>query len=343
MWRDEVTPQDWTALAAHLAEHGLALDPSVPPRQYSGGLANLNYQVVVNGEPVVLRRPPAGPLAAGANDMAREHKVMSALHPALPVVPRPIHLCEDPSVLGAPFQLIEHREGIAIGWQMPTGASVPDLARSLLTTMAQLHALDPAAIGLGDLGKPAGFLDRQVRGWGKRAADVYPSGLPSSLQAVLDHLAAHPFGESDHVSVLHCDLKPDNLLVDPSSLAPVAVIDWDMGTRGDPLFDLAVLLSYWVQSDDPAELHGLQQVPSLAPGAPPRAWLAETYFALARRTPVDLGPLLVLARLRLAVAWVQLYRQWERGTVTDPKYAAFEKIALAMLEWTADTLSDPPV
>ncbi|MCW2620543.1 MAG: hypothetical protein JWL64_145, partial [Frankiales bacterium] len=183
---------------------------------------------------------------------------------------------------------------------------------------------------------------RQVSGWARRADAVYPAGRPSSVDAIVAHLTPRvPTGSP--VALLHSDLKFDNLLVDPGTLAPTALIDWDMATRGDPLFDLGVLLSYWIEPGDPAELHALEQVPSLAPGFPRRAAVVERYWAATGADPRDLGFFVTLARLRLAIAWVQLARVWERGGSQDPRYAGFEAIALAILTWTADTLHDPPL
>ncbi|WP_261553918.1 phosphotransferase family protein [Frankia tisae] len=373
--------QPWDRLAAELARHGLHLDTDIAPRQFAGGLANLNYLVSVDGSPTVLRRPPPGPSAEGANDMAREWRVLCRLGAGYPLAPRGVHFCTDPAVLGAQFQLLEYRDGVAVGATVPSAlaaaalpapparpgtsnagtsnagtsnagtsnagtsnagtsnaGTVPErLTAILLGAMAALHALDPASVGLGELGRPKGFLGRQVEGWARRAAAVYPDGLPAAADAVIGWLrhavADVPAGE---VRLIHCDFKFDNMLVDPVTLASVAVLDWDMTTRGDPLFDLAVLLSYWIEPDDPPALHELRQVPSLEPGFPRREQVAAAYFAAAGRPPAELGFHLALARLRLAIAWRQLYRRFADDPVAGPRYAAFARIADAVLGWTAD-------
>lgn len=340
-FRDATIPQDWPRLADWLDAAGHRLDLNTPPRQFAGGLANLNYLVTLDGAPAVLRRPPPGPAAEGANDMAREWRVLSRLNAGYPLAPRGIAFCEDVSVLGAPFQLIEYRSGIAIGGSLPAG--LPDdaparLTSALIAAMAALHGLDPASVGLEGLGKPTGFLGRQVEGWTRRAAAVWPDGdAPASVAQITAWLRAHLPADAP-AALIHSDFKFDNMLVDPATLEAQAVIDWDMATLGDPLFDLGVLLSYWTQPGDPLELHALAQLPSLEPGFPTRAEVAAAYFAASGRAPVPLDFHLALARFRLAVAWMQLYRRWQVGAVHGDRYLGFEKLALAILGHVAATL-----
>jgi aminoglycoside phosphotransferase (APT) family kinase protein len=328
-----MTPADDLArLAAWLPSQGLALAPGAQLLRLGGGIANRNEAVdLVNG-PAVLRRPPPGLLAAGASDMAREARVLAALAPQFPLAPRLLAFCADESVLGTPFQLLERRAGVAIAGSLPPEAGTGlALVASTLTAMAALHALDAATIGLGDLGKPAGFYARQLQGWTARASAVWPDGLPAAAAALIAALGAAVPAESGAPVLLHMDLKPDNLLVDPASCAPLAMIDWDMATRGPRAFDLAVLLSYWIEPGDPPGCQALQAVPSLSPGWPGRAEVAARYQAVAG---VAVGALvwpLALARLRLAVAWMQLYRKWQRGEVAGSRYGGFEALALAVL------------
>ncbi len=324
-------PSDRDRLAAWLAPRGLALVPGSGLMPLSGGLANRNECIELVTGPAVLRRPPPGALAAGASDMGREWRVVSALAPHFPIVPRALAFCDDPAVLGTPFLVLEWRPGIAIRDTLPAGGAIDTLVTVTLAQMTALHALDPARVGLGDLGKPEGFYARQLRGWMARAAAVWPAGLPTSAAALIAALAAAAPPAGGDPVLLHMDLKPDNILVNPASLAPRALIDWDMATRGPRGFDLAVLLSYWTEPGDPAATHSLGAVPSLVPGAPRRTELVARYRALGG---VDPGPLawpLALARLRLAVAWMQLYRKWQRGEMAGDRYAGFEALALAIL------------
>lgn len=330
---------DLEILGHWLPSQGLALAPGSPLIRLSGGIANRNDRIELTSGPAVLRRPPPGVLAAGASDMAREWRVVSALAPHVPLVPRGLAFCDDVSVLGTPFLVLEHRPGVAIGGTLPPGGDIAALVDATLSAMIALHRLDPQAVGLGDLGKPEGFYARQLRGWRSRAEAVWPDGLPPVATALIAALAAVASPEDTAPVLLHMDLKPDNLLVDAATMAPQAMIDWDMATRGPRGFDLAILLSYWIEIGDPPAVQSLNAVPSLVPGAPQRAQLAARYQALGGSDPGALGWPLALARLRLAVAWMQLYRKWQRGEMAGDRYAGFETLALAILEHALEYFS----
>lgn len=331
------TPDDLDRLAAWLPSAGLALAPGARLQALGGGIANRNERVDLAGGPAVLRRPPPGLLAQGASDMAREARVLAALAPHFGLAPRLIAFCDDEAVLGTKFQLLEWRDGIAIASALPAGAGDGlALVDATLSAMAALHALDPAAVGLGDLGKPEGFYARQLKGWRARAEAVWPAGLPDAAAALLAALEQAGPPEPEGAVLLHMDLKPDNLLVDPATLAPRAMIDWDMATRGPRGFDLAILLSYWIEPDDPPAVQALQAVPSLSSGWPGRAGLAARYRAISGQDVGDLVWPVALARLRLAVAWMQLYRKWQRGEMAGTRYQGFEPLALAILAHALD-------
>lgn len=321
-------------LAAWLPSHGLSLVPGSGLTPLSGGIANRNERIMLTIGPAVLRRPPPGILAAGASDMAREWRVVSALAPHFPIVPRGMAFCNDPGVLGTPFLILEYRTGVAIGGTLPAGASAAALLDATLSQMVALHALSPDSVGLGDLGKPDGFYARQLRGWTQRAAAVWEDGKPAA--ALVAALTASPPPEDAAPVLLHMDLKPDNLLVDPLTMRPQAMIDWDMATRGPRGFDLAILLSYWVEPGDPTPVHSLGAVPSLTSGAPTRAEIASRYTGLGGMDPGRLIWPTALARLRLAIAWMQLYRKWQRGEMAGDRYAGFETLALAILAQALD-------
>lgn len=324
----ETVGSDWGTLARYLREQGMAFDPEQPIRQFAGGLANRNYLVVVDGGQAVLRRPPDGELPPGAHDMAREHRILSRLASALTFIPRSLHYCDRRDVIGVPFQLIEYRPGIVIRGDdlsaVRAHADAPHvLCEMLVSTLAQLHRVDTESIGLQDLGKPQGFIDRAIAGWSKRGALVSQSGPTQKLIGEISAwLAAQRFRERD-ATLLHCDFKLDNMILDPVSLAPRALVDWDMGTRGDPLFDLATLLSYWAEPGDPQGLQNLRQMPTAKPGFWSRAQVAQRYAELTACDLGDLAAMRVLALLKLGVVFLQLHRQWLNGAVTDSRYSGF--------------------
>ena len=344
MFRNDSVPQDWTAISRWLQGQNLGLDAAPPPRQFAGGLANLNYLVSVNGAPAVFRRPPGGDLAHGASDMAREARVLRALNPVFPLAPRSLAFCDDVAVIGVPFQLIEYRPGVAIGGVPPAGLSGADsnwLIAALVGALARLHALDPDRDGLTSLGKPTGFAERQLKGWTKRAEAAFGADAPPVLGPLLARLA-ETLPPDPPARLLHMDAKFDNLLVDPATRTPTALIDWDMGTLGPPAFDLAVLLSYWIEPGDPKATHALEAVPSLAPGWPGRAAVIAAYAGAAGDIPPHLGWHLGLARLRLATAWMQLYRLWQQGGLSGSRYAGFNSLASAILAQALDQFEDQP-
>lgn len=332
-----VVPFDRARLAAYLAERGIAFDPASPIRQFAGGLANRNYLVVLDGRPAVLRRPPDGVLPPGAHDMGREHRIVSRLCEALPFVPRGLHYCADPAIIGAPFQLVEYRPGLVLrGSDLSAVAGRRDapaaLSDMLVSTLADLHAVDAEAVGLGDLGRPDGFVARAIAGWTKRGLLVTGGSRKARLiAAIAAWLERQRFGERAP-TLLHCDFKLDNIILDPATLAPVAVVDWDMGTRGDPLFDLATMLSYWAEPGDPECLIRLDQMPTARPGFWSRAEAARRYAALTGRDLDDLPAMRVLCLLKLGVVFLQLHRQWAGGAVTDSRYAAFDRVGGDLLD-----------
>lgn len=338
---EDAVPQDWGRLAAYLASRGLAFDGGSAPRQFAGGFANLNYLVQIDGQEVVLRRPPIGPLPPGAYDMGREHRILSRLHEHFPLAPRGLHHCDDVTVLGAPFQLTEFRRGISIRDELPSEwAARHDigelLSRTLVQTLASLHRIEPAAVGLGDLGRPEGFLARAADGWRKRATLAFSISTHQQplLRIVGDWIGANVVPDRS-ASLLHNDFKLDNLLLNADA-EPVAVLDWDQGTRGDGLFDLATLLSYWTEHDDPTELRAMRQMPTPLPGFLKRRDVLQAYATQSGRDLSEFRFHLALAYLKTAVIFQQLYVRYHAGETRDLRYAAFEPVAAALLQRAHD-------
>ncbi|MEQ1611355.1 MAG: phosphotransferase family protein [Hyphomicrobiaceae bacterium] len=329
--------QDWAALSRHLAGHGFKFEPVPAPQQFAGGFGNLNYLVSIDGKPWVLRRPPMGPIPPGANDMAREYKVLSAIAPAFPLAPKALYFTADPAMLGAPFLILEYRPGLVIRELLPTGLNSniagPQLSQLLVDILARLHGIDPVSVGLGEFGKPDGFLNRAVEGWAKRAEIAGDGKVASAGRTVIEWLRAAPVPKGD-VTLLHNDFKLDNVILDTDTLVPRAVVDWDMGSRGDPLFDLATMLSYWTQSNDPPCMHEVRQMPTAMPGFMTRAEVVEAYARLSGRDVSQFRFHRILTMFKTSIVYLQLGAQWRRGATNDPRFERFTQLGTDLLDFT---------
>ena len=305
-------------------------------RQFGGGHANLTYLLSFGDNEFVLRRPPLGPVAPSAHDMGREHRILSALWRVWPLAPRSYLLCTDDAVLGAVFHILERRHGFVLRATNPEAtAGRPRLCRRIGTAMAQvlagLHAIDPAAAGLGELGRAEGFAARQAAGWAKRWQAAGDEAAPDASALIAWLQADIPAPQA--ARLVHGDYKLDNLLVasdDPDR--PVALLDWDMGTLGDPLFDLANLLAYWPQGDDSPEWQlAAGGGPTVQPGFPSRAVLAQDYAA---RSGFDLSRFAwyeAFASFRVAVILQQIYIRYLRGQTGDGRFATLAPRIAALI------------
>ena len=335
----EVTELDWTALAAHLSRAGLAFDPSITPRQFAGGFGNLNYLIQVDGRPCVLRRPPLGDIPPGANDMAREHRALSSLWRRFPLAPKSLHYHPDPDVIGAHFLIMEYRDGLVIGGKLPQGLDSrqvgPQLSEMLVRTLADLHAINPADVGLERHGRPDGFLERGVEGWAKRADIALGDETSPLVGDITDWLRSNLVADGAP-TLLHCDFKLDNVILDPTTLAPQAVLDWDMSTLGDPLFDLATMLSYWTEAGDPACMHDLEQMPTAEPGFMTRSEIVDAYASQTGRDVSNFQFYRVLTLFKLAVVFLQIYARYRDGVVTDARIAGLGQLGPDLLAFAHD-------
>lgn len=323
----------WLRAAAPAAGLG-AGPPEV--RQFSGGASNLTYLLRYPERDLILRRPPPGVKAKGAHDMAREYRVQERLRPVYPYVPEMVALCEDPAVLGSDFYVMARVEGTIPRARLPEGvAGDPGATRamceSVIDRLCDLHAIDPVAAGLGDLGRGAGYVARQVDGWSRRYRDARTPNVPSfeGVMAWLDDLRPRDVA----LRVVHNDFRLDNVVLDPDDPMRVAgVLDWEMATLGDPLMDLGGALAYWVQADDGPGMRLLQRQPTHLPGMLTRAEVVAHYTARTGLPVRHWAFYEVFGLFRLAVIIQQIYRRYHLRQTRNPAFRNFW-IAVIYLDW----------
>jgi aminoglycoside phosphotransferase (APT) family kinase protein len=326
---------DWGRLAGWLREHltprdipGLDLSAAPEALQFPGGHSNLTYLLRLGGAEIVVRRPPLGPLAPTAHDMAREYRWLAAMHRVFPLAPRPYLLCEDPDVIGSTFYVMERRTGVIVRSEEPrllarNPGARRAASRALVDTLADLHAVDVTREGLTHLGKPKGFLERQVRGWTERWNRSKTTAL-TDMDTLAGWLVERLPGDPESPSVVHGDFKLDNVMFDEHDAGRiVAVLDWEMSALGDPLVDLGILLAYWTPAT-PADQRDALTTVTDQQGYSTRDEIVARY---ARRSGRDLSNLRyyeVFAAFKIAVVIQQIYYRWARGQTTDPRFANFE-------------------
>lgn len=325
-------------LLAYL-EGKLPGDGSLQVRQFGGGAANLTYELTIGDRVYVLRRPPLGPIAPRSHDMAREHRILAAIADRYRFAPRVYLLCEDTDVIGVPFFVMERRHGVVVRRTMPPDfAGDPKapyrMSTALIDALVELHSLDYAEAGLGDFGRPEGFLDRQVSGWWGRWERARRKPL-ATMDVVREWLQDnHP---ADSLSaIVHNDFKLDNCMLSPTDPGDlVAVFDWDMATIGDPLTDLGTLLAYWREPDDPPQAQAFSPMPATG-GFPSRAELVDMYARTSGRDLTDVAFYHVLGLYRLAVILAQIYLRWEQGQTRDERFAGLWTLTELVADRAAD-------
>jgi len=327
---------DETKLAACL--HG-RLPGSTRPltvRQFGGGAANLTYLLDYGTHQYVLRRPPLGPVAKSAHDMAREYKVLSVLYQAFPYAPRAFLYGDDTAVIGSDFFVMERRQGVVVRRSLPPEyAAIPDAPRrmseALVDALAAFHAVDYQSIGLGDLGEPDGFIERQIEGWYGRWHKAKTADV-AAMDTVYAWLKTNLPPTSAH-SLVHNDYKLDNVMLDPADPGQlVAIFDWDMCTLGDPLNDLGALLCYWSEPTDPPYFQAMAMMPIGDKGFLTRQELVERYAEKSGRSVGNIRFYHALGLFRLTVIIAQIYIRYHRGQTQDQRFAAFGQMIPLMAQ-----------
>ena len=325
---------DWPRLEAWLRERlpvcdveGLDVSLPMQVEQFPGGHSNLTYHVRFGSTELVMRRPPFGPVAPTAHDMAREFRWLSAVHPVYPLAPRVYLLCEDTSVIGSIFYVMERRQGIVVRHEEPPEIKDrPEVRRrvgaGLVDALTDLHAIDIEQAGLTHLGKPVGFVERQVRGWSDRWHRSKTTDLPD-MDALATWLVKELPPNPARPTIVHGDFKLDNLMLDAHDPARlVAVFDWEMAALGDPLVDLGILLAYWVPNAPPEQRDALTTVTTL-PGWLTPAELTERYAQRSGRGLSTLRFFEVFALFKIAVVIQQIYFRFVQGQTDDLRFANF--------------------
>ncbi|HEX7285243.1 MAG TPA: phosphotransferase family protein [Candidatus Angelobacter sp.] len=325
---------DLARLEPYLRENFPEARGPLQVKQFPSGHSNLTYSVKLGEKEMVLRRPPFGSKVKTAHDMGREYHVLSKLHSAYPA-PKPLLHCTDESVIGAPFYLMERVHGVILRRKFPTGLELsPDTARrlseSFIDNLALLHNLDYSALGLGDLGKPQGYLERQVKGWIERYHGSKTHELPE-IEQISSWLTAHMPSQSD-ATLVHNDYKYDNMVLDAEDITQIrAVLDWEMCTLGDPLSDLGTALAYWVNADDPPEVQMVRWGPTGIPGSLTRAQLAQRYAEKTGRNISNIVFYYVFALFKVAVIIQQIYYRYHHGLTKDERFATMGEVTKMLL------------
>jgi aminoglycoside phosphotransferase (APT) family kinase protein len=292
--------------------------------QFPKGHSNLTYLVRAGSHEYVLRRPPAGSKVKSAHDMGREARILEKLQAVFPLAPRVVAVCDDASVLGVPFYLMERLRGIILRGPDPRVPVSVEQARGLgvsfARTLAALHAVDFRAAGLA--GKPEGYVRRQVEGWTRRWQDARTDDV-QDVEQMASWLAERMPREAG-AAFVHNDFKYDNLVLDPADLTRVVgVLDWEMSTVGDPLMDLGTALGYWVEEGDAEPVRAFAFGPTFLPGSLTRAQVVEEYARAARREVPDMLFYYCFALFKTAVVAQQIYKRYVQGLTRDERFASF--------------------
>jgi aminoglycoside phosphotransferase (APT) family kinase protein len=315
---------DAARLGAFLADR-LGVERELRIEQFPAGHSNLTYLVTAGGRELVLRRPPFGSKVKSAHDMGREYKILSRLWQVYPPAPRALLACDDLDVIGAPFYVMERVRGVILRKEPPRDLTIDarHLSEAMVDNLAAIHAVDVAAAGLADLGKPEGYVERQVSGWTKRYVDSRTDDIPDVERAARWLAERIPKETGSGGALIHNDYKYDNVVLDerdPTKI--VGVLDWEMSTIGDPLMDLGTFLNYWVDPGDDEDLRALRFGPTDAPGSLARPALAARY---AERTGRDVSNVVfyyTFACFKTAVVLQQIYLRWVKGLTRDERFGA---------------------
>ena len=312
----------------YLKAHIPGLSGTPTNSQVPGGASNLTYLLEYPGQEFVLRRPPFGHKAKSAHDMGREYRILNQLKDGFPYCPKAYVHCTDESVIGAEFYVMERVNGIILRSDLPAelgldATRTEALCKSFIDKFVELHRVDYSACGLADLGKPEGYVARQIRGWSERYEKALTPDAPK-WEAVRAWL--HDKMPADHPtsSIVHNDYRFDNVILDPHNpMQIIGVLDWELTTLGDPLMDLGNTLAYWIEAADPAPVQLMRRQPSNAPGMLTRREFVDYYAERSGIRVDNFDFYYTYGLFRLAGIVQQIYYRFFHGQTQDKRFAQF--------------------
>lgn len=307
--------------------------------QFLAGHSNLTYCLRVGSWEAVLRRPPLGPVAPKAHDMGREFLILSELNPLLPLAPKPYLYCEDLSVIGAPFLLMERKRGIVLDTHFP-GHIEPEaeagigkfVSETMIEQLVALHEIDYKKTKLSEIGRPNGFLERQVNGWiarYERAKTDEVQGVTELQRWLAEHIPISP-----NPTIIHYDYKLNNAMFSQNLDEMIGLFDWEMTAIGDPLADLGVAMSYWIKANDPEQLvMAFGRAPiTVKKGFLTREQCIELYAKKSGRDVSNIHFYMTFAYFKLAVICQQIYYRYKKGQTNDSRFRHFNVTVNALIQ-----------
>ena len=331
------------AIKVFLEKNIMGITGNIVITQFPSGYSNLTYLIDMGGRQMILRRPPIGADVKAGHDMGREFKILKALHPVFPYCPEPLAYTEDISIIGSPFFIMEKLHGIILRKNLPQDLSFSkeqarNLCLNLMDILSTIHGIDVDKAGLNFIGKPDGYVQRQVDGWNNRYRKAKTDDAPD-CETIMAWLKDKMPKDTTSPTIVHNDYKFDNVVLDldyPEKI--IGVLDWEMTTFGDPLMDLGNSLAYWVEENDPDEMKMIRTMPTDMPGAMTRLEILECYEKQTGRNTQNFDFYYCFGLFRLAVIAQQIYYRYFHKITKNKRFAnlifavnALEKTAMKVI------------
>lgn len=333
---------DENVVKAYLIKHLNIPDGPMEVKQFGTGSSNLTYHIKIGEWEAVLRRPPHGPLPPKAHDMKRESELLSKIYPEFNLVPEPYIFCDDESILGVPFYVMEKKNGVILDQTLPPDAPSDIgkyISETVIDTLVKIHQIDYQKAGLENFGRPQGFLDRQVDSWIQRYLRTKVEDSPV-FEKVSKWLMDHK-PKSRYTSVIHNDYKINNTLLSPDLKQITAVFDWEMATVADPFVDLGVTLGYWIEKDDPDYLKEILPTVTMNEGFYTRREFLHRYSLKSGWDVEGMNYYLVFSYFKLAGVFQQIHQRYLKGQTTDKRFANLGYSAKKSLEFANELIENP--